>query len=86
MDSFLLKISGAGFVVRHDIDDVPICTNIPSIAMHMDYPTADDFCQYLRRLGHQAVVCDIFGTEADIDVIQRALAPTQDVPAVGAQR
>lgn len=75
---FLLKISGSGFVLRLDIDDVPICTDVPSTALHLAYPIADDFCQYLRRLGHQAVVCDIFGTEADIDVIQRALAPTEE--------
>ncbi len=69
--NFLIR-NCESFLREWEEGEKPLWTPIPSLAAHMDYQTADQVCQGIRAQGlHWVYVCDVYGVEADLDVIQR---------------
>jgi hypothetical protein len=81
-EKFLVRIKDGTFLV--DLDgNTAATTSIPSRALHVNYLTADQLTQRLKRRGYPAsVVCDHLGQPMTYEGLQNALRSQ----SVGARR
>jgi hypothetical protein len=69
--TFLIR-NGESFLSHWEEGQTPLWIGVPSTAIHFDYQDADAVCQELRAKGFKwCYVSDVYGLEADLDVIQR---------------